>query len=103
MFRGPANFHGCQTCIVISSYLRRPCCCQSQSQFRCPYCSCPFFHLHDVPSTSGRFYGYNNYGNSSPDQYRIRRSSSDISLHSFYNEGLNEVEATVGDNKGLPE
>ncbi|ANM70388.1 E3 ubiquitin ligase BIG BROTHER-like protein [Arabidopsis thaliana] len=103
MFRNRAyNFHGCQACIVNSQYHGCPCC--RQSQYHSPYCSTPFFHLHDVPSTSGRFYGYNSYGNSSPDQHTLRRSSSDISLHSFYNEGLNEVEASVGDESGgVPE
>ncbi|XP_019087629.1 PREDICTED: E3 ubiquitin ligase BIG BROTHER-like [Camelina sativa] len=63
--------------------------------------------------TSGRFYGYNNYSNnSSPDPYTLRRSFSDISLHSPDNfdldniayEGSNELGELVGhSSNGLPE
>ncbi|XP_019095619.1 PREDICTED: E3 ubiquitin-protein ligase RNF181-like [Camelina sativa] len=75
------------------------------SRFLCPYCPCPYYHLHDdVPLTSERFY-YNNYSNnSSPDPYTLRRSFSDISLHSMYSSGSNELGESVGSSSnGLPE
>ncbi|EOA14490.1 hypothetical protein CARUB_v10027705mg, partial [Capsella rubella] len=64
--------------------------------------------------TSARFYGYGNYGygHSSPDPSTLRRSSSDISVHSTHNfdidtiayEGSNELgESVVDRSNGLPQ